>query len=81
MRNPGTDFHRRDADEAWANTLIERAPIEAANRKEWERRALAALNGYNRKQGDYAWIMATQGVHKRRVEYRNGRLVLGDYLT
>jgi hypothetical protein len=39
MRNPGTDFHRRAADDAATRTIIARDKQKAFNAAEWLRRA------------------------------------------
>jgi hypothetical protein len=47
MRNPGTDFHRRAADEAEANAIIRRDKQKQLNADEWRRRARKAFREGN----------------------------------
>jgi hypothetical protein len=39
MKNPGNDFHRRDADARWANELIRGEAQAKLNAREWLRRS------------------------------------------
>ena len=48
MRNPGTDFHRREADARQQDAIIARNAQKKRNAIEWLRRARIALdNGDN----------------------------------
>lgn len=50
MRNPGTDFHRRQADADHTRELIAGNKRSVANAAEWERRAALAFKLGNPRQ-------------------------------